>query len=197
MASNVGVIVSVAPFFTAILSRVFIKEEKLSVSFFIGFVTAMTGIMLISFNGARMSLDPAGDLLALLAAFVWACYSILTKKISGFGYHTILTTRRVFCYGLLFMLPLLPVLDFAPQLYKLAAPANLINLLYLGIGASAICFVTWNFSVKVLGTVKTSAYIYIVPVVTVITSALILSEEITLLSVVGTLLTLAGLLLSK
>ncbi len=33
-------------------------------------------------------------LVALLAAFLWACYSILTKKIAGFGFRTILTTRR-------------------------------------------------------------------------------------------------------
>ncbi len=45
MASNVGVIISAAPFFTAVLSHVFLKtEEKLKVQFFIGFAVAMTGI---------------------------------------------------------------------------------------------------------------------------------------------------------
>lgn len=38
MASNVGVIISVAPFFTAIMSHLFLKEEgKLRANFFIGF----------------------------------------------------------------------------------------------------------------------------------------------------------------
>lgn len=197
MASNVGVIVSTAPFFTAILSRLFAKEEKLSASFFIGFVIAMAGIFMMSFNGARLQLNPIGDLLSLLAALIWACYSILTKKISGYGYHTILTTRRVFFYGILFMLFILPLMDFNPQLSRMAAPVCLFNLLFLGMGASALCFVTWNFSVKVLGTIRTSVYIYIVPVITVITSVLILHEGLTLLSVIGTLLTLAGLFLSK
>lgn len=78
MASNAGVIISVAPFFTAILSHLFLKEEgKLRANFFIGFVVAMTGIFLISFNGSKLELNPVGDLLSLLAAFVWACYSIL------------------------------------------------------------------------------------------------------------------------
>lgn len=87
MASNVGVIISVAPFFTAMLSRLFLKSEgKLRANFFIGFVVAMAGVALISFNGSRMELNPAGDVLAVLAAFVWACYSILTRKISSFGY---------------------------------------------------------------------------------------------------------------
>ena len=55
MASNVGVIISVAPFFTALLSRVFLREERqLGVRFFIGFGVAMAGIALISFHGSRL-----------------------------------------------------------------------------------------------------------------------------------------------
>jgi drug/metabolite transporter (DMT)-like permease len=122
---------------------------------------------------------------------------VLTRKISGFGYPTILTTRRVFCYGILFMLPALFLFDFHLELSRLASPAYLFNIIYLGLGASALCFVTWNFAVKVLGAVKTSIYIYMVPVITVVTSSLILHEKITILSGVGTILTLAGLFLSE
>ena len=197
MASNVGVIVSVAPFFTAILSHLFLKEEKPRAGFLAGFVVAMAGIALISFNGSKLELNPAGDLLALLAALIWAVYSVLTKKISGYGYHTILTTRRVFYYGILFMLPTLFLFDFKLELTRFANPVYLFNILFLGLGASALCFVTWNFAVKALGAVKTSVYIYMVPVITVGTSAVILHERITALAAAGTVLTLAGLLLSE
>lgn len=197
MASNVGVIISIAPFFTALLSHLFLKEEKPRANFFIGFAVAMAGIFLISFNGSKLELNPAGDLLALLAAFIWACYSVLTKKISGYGYHTILTTRRIFCYGILFMIPTLFLLDFKLELARFANPIYLFNIIFLGLGASALCFVTWNFAVKVLGAVKTSIYIYMVPVITVVTSVVILHEKITALAAVGTALTLAGLLLSE
>lgn len=197
MASNVGVIISVAPFFTAILSHLFLHEERPKANFFIGFAVAMAGIVLISFNGSRLELNPVGDLLALLAALVWACYSVLTKKIGGYGYHTILTTRRVFCYGILFMLPALFLFPLRLEFTRFTNPVYLLNLLFLGLGASALCFVTWNFAVRVLGAVKTSIYIYIVPVVTVITSAAVLHEKITPLAAVGTVFTLAGLLLSE
>ncbi len=197
MASNVGVIVSVAPFFTAVLSHLCTREEKLRANFFLGFAVAMAGIFLISFNGAQLELNPIGDLLALLAALLWAVYSVLIRKISSYGYHTVLTTRRIFLYGALWMVPALFLFGFHPELSRLAEPATLLNLLYLGFGASALCFATWNFAVKVLGAVKTSVYIYMVPVITVITSALILHERITLLSGVGTAFTLAGLLLSE
>ena len=197
LASNVGVVISVAPFFTAILSHLFLKEEKPRASFYIGFLAAMAGIALISWGGSKLELNPIGDLLALLAALVWAVYSVLTKKISGYGCHTILTTRRVFCYGILFMLPALFLFDFRWELTRFENPVYLFNLLFLGLGASALCFVTWNFAVKALGAVKTSVYIYMVPVITVAASAAILHERITALTAAGTVLTLAGLFLSE
>ncbi|WP_343208837.1 DMT family transporter [Anaerolentibacter hominis] len=198
MASNVGVIISAAPFFTAILVRFFEHGEKPGKRFYLGFGAAILGIILISFNGSSVfKLNPLGDLLAVIAAFLWAVYSILTRKISAFGYSTVQTTRHIFFYGLLFMIPALFFFDFHPSAEKILQPGNLLGILYLGLGASALCFVTWNFAVKLLGAVKTSVYIYLVPVITVVTSALVLHEKITLMAGCGTVLTLLGLVLSE
>lgn len=198
MASNVGVIISIAPFFTAVLTHMFMKEEEaLRANFFAGFMIAMIGICLISFNGSRLQLNPLGDLLSVTAAVVWACYSVLTRKISCFGYHTIQTTRRVFAYGIMFMVPALFLFDCRLGIERFASPVYLGNMVFLGLGASALCFVTWNTAVKILGAVKTSIYIYLVPVITIATSALILQEQVTVMSGVGTVLALAGLFLSE
>lgn len=197
-ASNVGVIISVAPFFTAIFAHLFLDGEKLRAQFFIGFVVAVVGIFLISFNGSsNLQLNPLGDILAVLAAVVWASYSILTKKISGFHYNTIQSTRRIFFYGLVFMIPALFLFGFKPNIHQMTQPANLFHILFLGLGASALCFVTWNSAVKILGAVKTSVYIYMVPVITVVTSVMVLSETITGIMVFGILLILAGLFISE
>ncbi len=102
MASNVGVIISVAPFFTALLSHLFLhQDEKLRPGFFLGFAVAMAGIILISFNGSSLQFGPTGDLLTLLAAFLWACYY------------------------------------FQWDLTRFANPVYLLNILFLGLGASA------------------------------------------------------------
>ncbi len=196
-ASNVGVIVSVSPFFTALLSHLVLQEDRPKANFFAGFAVAMAGIFLISFNGVQLKLDPAGDVLAALAALNWACYSVVTKKISAYGYPTILVTRRIFCYGIAFMLPALFLSDFKLGLARFGNPIYLFNIIFLGLGASALCFVTWNFALKVLGALRTSVYIYMVPVITVAASALILHERLTPLAAAGTLLTLAGLVLSE
>ena len=198
LASNVGVIVSVVPFFTAIVSRFLLKdEEKLRPSFFVGFLFAMAGICMISFGGSSLHLDPTGDVLALLAAVVWSFYAVFSKKINAYGYSTVQTTRHCFFYGVLFMIPALFLFGFSPDLTALKDPLLLGNLLFLALGASALCYVTWNFSVKILGALKASVYIYLGPVVTVAASVLILHEKLTVMTVIGTLLTLVGLFLSE
>ena len=197
MASNVGVIISVAPIFTALLAHFFLDGERLSPLFFVGCAAALGGILLINWNGQNLDLNPAGDLLALLAAGVWAVYSVLMRKIGAFGQDNILCTRRVFAWGLLFMVPALAFFGYSPDLGALALPTTLPNLLYLGLGASALCFVTWNRAVGLLGAVKTSVYIYLVPLITVLFSALILREPVTALELAGMALTLVGLALSE
>ena len=198
LASNVGVIISIAPFFTAILGWLFLDGERPQARFFAGFVLAMAGICLISFSSeSALSLNPLGDLLAVAAAILWAVYSTITRKISALGHGTVQTTRRTFFYGLVFMIPVLAAMGFDVTPAQFMDVKNLLNLLFLGIGASALCFVTWNIGVRVLGAVKTSVYIYMVPVITTLTSALILKEPVTVPAALGIIMTLAGLFLSE
>ena len=196
-ASNVCLILAFVPFLTALAAKYLLKEDTLYPGFFVGFVCALLGVGLIILNGSViLKLNPIGDILAFLAGVVWALYSVLLRKISTFNYNTVLCTRNIFGYGLIMMLPALLFMDFQWGFYRLDDHANMFNLLYLGIGASALCFGTWSWSVNVLGPVKTSMYIYISPIVTIITSALILGEKITWLACVGTVFILIGLVIS-
>ena len=163
LATNAGVIVSVTPFFTAVVERIVNKGRQLTLRFVIGFVVAMFGISFISFAETGVHLSFSGDLLALLAAAVWACYSACMTRISSIGLTTIKATRRVF----------------------------------LGLCASAACFVTWNFSIKRLGSVVSSVYIYATPVITAVASWLVLGEQLVPLAWFGVLLTIVGLLVSQ
>ena len=198
-AANVGVIVTAAPLFTALIVwKTGGGEGAPSGKFFLGFVTAMAGICLISFpSTSSVSLDWRGDLLALGAAAVWGVYSRLVKVIASYGYPILQTTRRTFLYGMIFMLPAALLMDFHWDLARLAQPVNALTMLYLGIGACALCFVTWGVAVDCLGAVKTSIYIYLSPVITLVCSAAVLNERMTPASLVGAVLTLGGLVLSQ
>ena len=72
-----------------------------------------------------------------------------------------------------------------------------ISIQHFLFGTWSIRFVTWNMAVRILGAIKTSVYIYLAPVVTAVTSVIILHEKITFLSGLGILLVLGGLLLSE
>ncbi|MEE0966462.1 MAG: DMT family transporter [Bacilli bacterium] len=197
LASNVGVIISLAPFFTGIIAHFFIEDERMHKNFFIGFVVSMIGVFFISFNGVTtLELNPLGDILTMIAALVWALYSYCVKKISS-SYNVIQSTRRMFEYGILFMIPVVLLTDTNIRLLDVFQTKYILHFLFLSVGASAICFVIWNWSVDVLGTMKTSVYIYLVPVITVIASVFFLDEPLTLMSGIGTILALSGLILSE
>ena len=198
MASNVGVLVSVTPFITAVLSFIFLRDEELQPKFFGGFAISMVGVVLIAYNGSCvLKLNPIGDVLAMFSAISWAVYSVLMKKISTYNYNIILCTRKIFFYGLIFLIPVLIGTNFRFDFKGFAAVINLGNMLYLGIGASAICYMTWNFAVASIGAIKTSIYMYLQPIITIILSAAILSERITFFSVLGLAFILGGIYFSE
>lgn len=197
-ASNAGILASTSPLFTALFAFFLLKSERPGSNFFVGFAFAIAGIAMITLgSGEAGNGSLLGDMLVLISAAAWGVYAILTRKIGDSGIDPLLMTRHIFGYGLLFMLPALPLMGFSPDPAQLLVPTNLFNLAYLGIGASAACFVTWNVAVKHLGAVKTSSYLYSVPLVTVTASAFILNERPTPMVLGGALLTLLGLILSE
>ena len=205
-SANCSVIISTAPFFVAIAVRLFLGGSSagqsssmapMGRSFYVGFAVAIAGIALLSFSGQALNLNPLGDLLCLLAAMCWGAYSVFLKKIETYGYDTLLVTRRIFLYGLLFLLPALPFTPVRFDVGALLKPVNLLNLLYLGLCASALCFVTWNVAVSRLGAVRTSVYIYLSPVVTIVASWLLLGDPVLPMALLGAALTLVGLVLSQ
>ena len=198
LGSNMGVIVSVAPMFTALLMRLIDRDSRLGKGFVAGFLAAMTGIVLVTINGQQgLQVAPLGDILTVLAALSWAIYSLLLSRIGRYGHTTVRTMRKVFGYGLLTMLPALAIFDFRLGLERFLQPSSILNMAYLGLGASALCYLTWNYAVRVLGPVKTSAYIYLMPVATIVVCAVVLHEPVTPMGTAGAALTIAGLYLSE
>ncbi len=197
-ASNAAVLMSISPLFTALISHYIMKTEELRAQFFVGFAVSIIGIILIAFNGNYvLNLNPLGDILCIICGFIWAIYSIIINRLGANAYDDILVTRKVFFYGLLFMVPILPIFNFTPGIERFASMPNLLNMLFLGIGASAICYISWNYALKVLGALKTSVYIYVIPGITIVFSALVLRETITPVAAAGIFFILFGLYLSE
>ncbi len=193
--SNVAVIVSISPLFIGLASAL-IYRTKLKGTFFIGFLLSFCGIFLISFAG-NLSFHPFGDFLVIAAALMWMVYSLLVKKIASWGHsghrhdENDLPIWHSIYYAAVLLTKSFLSLD------KLLQTDNLLYLLFLGLGASALCFVLWNYTVEQLGAVMAGLYIYLVPVTTLFASFLILGEGISLVKLLGVTLTLFGLFVSE
>ena len=192
LATNVAFIVCTAPLLTTILSLLIYKKEKATAGLVGGSLLALVGVALVGKNGHFiLKISPLGDFLTLLAAFSWAFYSLIMKKMSG-RYRTTFITRKIFFYGILTILPAFILHPWQFSLSGLWQPAVWMNLLFLGVLASLVCFVVWNIILKQLGTVRASNYIYLNPLFTLIGSAVLLDEQFTVMSLMGAMLILGG-----
>ena len=190
LATNVAFIVCTAPLLTTILSLLIYKKEKATAGLVGGSLLALVGVALVVYNGHFiLKISPLGDFLTLLAAFSWAFYSLIMKKMSG-RYRTTFITRKIFFYGILTILPAFILHPWQFSLSGLWQPAVWMNLLFLGVLASLVCFVVWNIILKQLGTVRASNYIYLNPLFTLIGSAVLLDEQFTVMSLMGAMLIL-------
>lgn len=198
-ASNVSVVTSTAPLFIAIVATAIGRERGLRPAFIIGFILAISGIALISLSGSTGEgfRFGKGELLALGGAATWGIYANLQATLTDRGYDTIATIKRIFAWGLGFLVLLAPFMGLSWDFSRLANVTNLGNLLFLGLVASGFCYITWAFTVDRLGASHAGGYIYLQPAVTIIAAMLFLGEQFTWRIGLGLVLVLAGLLLSE
>lgn len=197
LASNVSLIICTAPILAAFLSLLFYKGEKLRGKLICGSLLALLGVGLVVFNGSFiLKISPLGDLLTLLAALLWAFYCLLLRRMNT-RYTILFITRKVFFYGILTLLPIYSFIPLQLNPKVLFHPVVLCNLLFLGVVASMLCYIMWNTAVKRLGVIRTTNYIYVVPLVTLLTSAVVIHETITLVALIGSVLILSGVYIAE
>ena len=195
--NNVAFIVCTAPLITMLLAILFVKSVRASASLIVGSVVALVGVGIVVYNGHFvLKLNPIGDILALTAAFSWAIYSLVIKKVSA-RYSAVFITRKVFFYGIITVLPLFLLEPWHFPMKNLLQPTVWCNLLFLSVVASFLCFLWWSVAVKKIGAMATSNYVYLNPITTIMASALFLQEPMTLMAYMGSALILLGVFIAN
>lgn len=194
--TNTSLIICLSPLFASALISLFYKSERLNRIQVLGTLMAATGVAVVVMNGHFvLHLSPKGDALAFTACLCWAVYSLLMIPASA-HYGTLFITRKVFFYGLIFMIPYFLWKPGLNTHLLIEQPQLIGNLLFLGCVASMLCFLAWNWAMKKLGAVVATNYVYFNPVTTILFAWLILSEQITIFFIIGTLLILLGMYLA-
>lgn len=195
--NNVSFIVCTAPLATTLLAIAIFRDVHATWKIITASILAVIGVGMVIFNGHFvLHLNPLGDALALCACLCWAVYSLLLRGVSK-RYGAVFITRKVFFYGLLTMLPFFAVKPWTFPLAKFIDTAVWGNLLFLGLVASYICFLLWSWVTKKIGALKTTNYVYLNPISTVIVSAIFLDEPMKPMSFIGSLLILAGVFVAN
>ncbi|WP_305150353.1 DMT family transporter [uncultured Duncaniella sp.] len=195
-ASNVSLLICTAPIFTIILDRI-IWKTPLRKSLLVGSLIALVGVAVVIINGnLEFKISPFGDFLTIVAAILWAIYSIIVRKLSR-TYDTFFISRKVFFYGVVSVLPLFIASTSPAELSLLGRSAVWSNIMFLGIMTSMLCYMMWNVSVKALGADKASNYIYVNPLVTIIASAIFLGEPLTVFTFIGAAAIIGGVFIAE
>lgn len=195
LSSNVAFILTTAPLYTAIIAHFFSDDERFDKSILVGFVFCMIGVAFVMYNSqVKLKVNPIGDFLALAAAVMWGIYSVSLRRLPN-KYHPIYMVRKTFFYGILTILPFVPILG-SDMVSKAWNGTVIFNLMFLGLIASALCYVLWNKAVLIIGSIQATNYIYCIPLVTVIGSVLILGDDIKPLMIVGGIFIIGGVIIA-
>ena len=117
----------------------------------------------------------------------------------GSGLTEAQLTRKVFFWGTLLTVPFALALgDPVPvETFTQGGLRFWGNLLYAAFGSSALSYLFWGKSINCIGSVTTSVYLYLIPVVSVIGSALILHESVNWVTGAAIAAILIGVVFSK
>lgn len=195
--ASVSFITATAPLFTAVLAHKFLNE-KFGIGGLIGMLISVFGVFLICFGDSKtIETGLLGDVIIACSIWLWAVYSILIKKLAALGFGGALLTRRLFFYSVIVMLPFVIATGDIRHTAALLRPEVILNLLFLGILASAVCFGTWNRSVEKLGATTTSKYLFISPIITLLAQAACSMGNVSAAALIGMAVTLVGIGISE
>ena len=88
-------------------------------------------------------------------------------------------------------------LDWNDNVERFSRSTNLYNFGFLGILASAVSFVLWNYACKIICVVRTTICLYLEPIIGVAFATVFLKERLTLMSIIGTVIIIAGVVVAN
>ncbi len=196
-ATNSSLLIALNPVFT-VLAAPFIGE-RLNRHRVSGVLVALSGAVIVITHGElarllELSLN-RGDLLALGAAVTWAAFNILSRRVLNHMSPATINTLIYSVGGL--ALVVLGWSENPLQQLLAASPAVWVGIVIMSVLASVLAGQLFLIGLRALGVGRAVVFIYLVPVLTAVLSALMLDEALTLAQLAGGSAVLVGVWLSS
>ena len=193
-ATNMGIINAFTPIFTIFIS-IFILKEMPTRYAVIGGILSFLGLLYVMSQGNLQSLVHLaghwGDLLMILAVFLYAFYGVFLKKWQI--QMPLLTSLYVqIAFALLFHLPFVFVLGL-----DAINSQNVGSVLYAGVFPSIVAPLVWMMAVQYIGPNRTSIFMNVMPIGTALIAYFWLNEAWTIYHTIGGVIILLGIALAQ
>lgn len=197
-ASKASMIAATNPLITTILAFFFLGE-KLGLKRLIAIGIAFTGVILTISNwNLNIFLNfkfNYGDLIMIIAVSCWAIYSIISKKVMD-RYSPLILTTYSFIVCTLVLLPFV-LKEGILSIIKSSSLSSWLAIVYMAIFPTVIGYLIQQIAIKRIGTSKTSIFINMVPIFSIILAALILNEAITIFNILSGGIIITGVYLNS
>lgn len=189
-ASQAFIINYLWPIMTVLFACIILKEKmtaRKGTAIFLSFV----GVIIVTVNGDLLNLTResiSGALFCVMAAVSYGLFSVLNKRKSFNNYVSMMLYYLAsliisFLYTLLF-----------GEFFVLTG-SQVAGMLWIGIGTTATAYTTWALALAKGDTAKISNLAYITPFLSLVWTSLVLKEELSLYSVAGLIVIVAGILI--
>jgi drug/metabolite transporter (DMT)-like permease len=196
---NAAVVNSTTPLFIAIFS-IFVLRERLTFIQVAGIGLSIIGVLFILSKGSLEVLQELsfniGDLFVLIAVVCWSLYSIIVKKYS----NILPTNTTLYVTSFIGIFILFPFSMFElrqPDVEVIFTPFSIFILLYVGLLASIVAFLSWNTGVPKVGAAKSGIFLNLLPVFAAIFATIFTNESLLWYQFVGGVIVILGVLLSS
>ena len=193
-AMNMGIIVSLMPVMSLGMAIVALGQ-RLTVGAILGVLCSFVGVLLVVSQGDLRNLAEQGinmgDVMMLIATLAYALYSTLLK----YWQMDIPALQLLYLQVLVAIVVLFPLFWFSEKAGLNSA--NLPLVLFACVFASIAAPLAWMHAVRTLGPSRTAVFFNLIPILTIIIAAFVLSERLALYHAVGGGLTLFGVVLSE
>jgi drug/metabolite transporter (DMT)-like permease len=194
-ASESSLIIGAIPVLTILAER-FIYGARHGKRVYAGIILSFAGVALIVTRSSGGSSSLPGYLFMGGAALSWVAYTFLTKPLSG-KYGLLAVTFWQIFFGMLGCIPFAILENFKADARAISLPpAVWLNVLYLGIFASAIGYWFYVITLERLGASKSSVFINLIPLVSVAAAYILLGERLGPEQLAGGFVAIAGVFLA-